>query len=100
MTRVATLHQQRPGGVGDTSPARGRPVAHILLCLCCVCVSYFQVASCVLLKVRVYLSCWVWSDFPTGGALQACFALLHPCLRILLAIYRPQLGCVSSCALQ
>jgi hypothetical protein len=38
MTRVATLHQQRPGGVGDTSPARGRPVAHILLCLCCVCV--------------------------------------------------------------
>ena len=38
MTRVATLHQQRPGGVGDTSPARGRPVAHIPLCLCCVCV--------------------------------------------------------------
>jgi hypothetical protein len=23
---------KRPGGVGDTSPARGRPVAHIMLC--------------------------------------------------------------------
>jgi hypothetical protein len=26
MTSTATLHQQRPGGVGDTSPTRGRPV--------------------------------------------------------------------------
>jgi hypothetical protein len=38
--------------------------------------------------------------FLRAGVLQACFVLLHPCLRILLAIYSeargPQLACVSS----
>jgi hypothetical protein len=38
MTRVATLHQQRPGVLATPPPARGRPVADLLLCLCCVCV--------------------------------------------------------------
>jgi hypothetical protein len=31
MTSVATLHQQRPGGVGNTCPAPGRLVADLLL---------------------------------------------------------------------
>jgi hypothetical protein len=75
MTRVATLHQQRPGGVGDTSPARGRPVAHILLCLCCVCVfsgNFLRAAQ--LVGVLLGLP---WSDFPTGGP-GLSFALLRP----------------------
>jgi hypothetical protein len=87
MTRVATLHQQRPGGVGDTSPAWGRPVAHILLCLCCVCVfsGNFLLACCS----KCVSTCLARPGviFLRAGALQASFVLLHPCLRILLAIY-------------
>jgi hypothetical protein len=89
-------------GVGDTSPARGRPVANLLLCLYCRgCV--FQVTSCVLLSVRVYLSCWAWSDFPTGGGAPGLFCLAtsmsaHPAHHV--HTVRPQLASVSSCALQ
>jgi hypothetical protein len=38
MTRVTALHQQRPGVLATPPPAWGRPVADLLLCLCCVCV--------------------------------------------------------------
>jgi hypothetical protein len=67
-----------------------------LLTSCCAfaACACFQVTSCVLLKVRVYLSCWAWTYFPTGGGLQACFVLLHPCLRILLAIYSEATACM------
>jgi hypothetical protein len=40
--------------------------------------------------------------FLRAGALQACFVLLHPCLRILLAIYSEATACMRqlTCALQ
>jgi hypothetical protein len=42
-------------GVGDTFPARGRPVANLLMCLCCVCVLSGNFFSCVLHSMRAYL---------------------------------------------
>jgi hypothetical protein len=63
----------------------------------------FQVTSCVLLSVRVYLSCWAWSDFPKGGGAPglsclAAFMSTHPARHV--CTRRPRLACVSSCALQ
>jgi hypothetical protein len=64
-----------------------------LLTSCCAfaACAYFQVISCVpRLKVRVYLSCWAWSDFPTGGGAPGLLCLAasmctHP--SVLLDIY-------------
>jgi hypothetical protein len=67
MRRVATLRT-------SDMMARGRLVAHILLCLCCVCVfsgNFLRAAQ----LVRVYLSCWAWSDFPTGGGAPGLLCL-------------------------
>jgi hypothetical protein len=96
MTRVATLsiYISRGLGVLATSPPPGGGQLLTSCCAFAVC-AWFQVTSCLLLKVRVYLSCWAWSDFPTGGALQSSFVLLHPCLRILLAIYSEATACMQ-----
>jgi hypothetical protein len=53
--------------------------------------------------VRVYLSCWAWSDFPTGGRgrsrplLSCCIHVYASCSPFTV---RTQLACVSLCALQ
>jgi hypothetical protein len=72
-------------------PGGGQLLTSCCASAACAC---FQVTSCVLLKVRVYLSCWAWSDFPTGGGAPGLFVLLHPCLRILLAIYSEATACM------
>jgi hypothetical protein len=59
-------HLPRPGEASCSHPA-----VRLLRVRACV-----QVTSCVLLKVRVYLSCWAcWSDFPTGGGAPGFFCL-------------------------
>jgi hypothetical protein len=68
-------------GVGSTSPARGRPVADmLLLCLLRLCDNFIQVISCVLRSLSVF--CLAWSDFSTGGGAPGLSSdvLLHPCL--------------------
>jgi hypothetical protein len=114
MTSTATLHQQRPaGGVGDTSPARGRPFANSCCTFAaCAC---FQVTSCIACclspcvptLVSALLDGWAWSDFPTGGGAPglSLFVLLHASMsthpaRHECTVVRPQHAPVSSCALQ
>ena len=95
MTGVATLHQQRPGGVGDTFPARGRPVANA--CCAFAASACLQVTSCVQSQsVSTSLSlAGPGVIFLRAGALQAyLFALMHPCLRILLAMYSEAAACI------
>jgi hypothetical protein len=95
MTRVATLHQQRPGGFRRHLPRPGEAsCSHPVACAFAAC-ACFQVTSCVLLKVRVY-SCLAGPGviLLRAGALQACFVLLHPCLRILLVIYSEATACM------
>jgi hypothetical protein len=67
-----------------------------LLTSCCASAACacFQVTSCVLLKVRVYLSCWAWSDFPTGGGAPGLFCLAASMSTFLLAIYSEATACM------
>jgi hypothetical protein len=77
MTRVATLHQLRGLGVLATPPPPGG--GQQLLTSCCAAFAAcacLHVTSCVLLKVRVYLSYRAWSDdFPTGRGAPGLFCL-------------------------
>jgi hypothetical protein len=82
-------HLPRPGG--------GQLLTSCCAFAACAC---FQVSSCVLSKSvsTIYLSsCWAWSDFPRTGALQASFVLLHPSLRILLAMYSEATAGILMC---
>jgi hypothetical protein len=54
-------------GVGDTSPARGRPVANVLLCLGCVSMFSGNSLPCMPRRVPAAFASWAWSVFPTGG---------------------------------
>jgi len=65
--------------VGNTSPARGRPLLTFLLCPCRVCVftGNFMRAVHACVQPVYLLVCWAWSDFPTGGGapgLSLCVA--------------------------
>jgi hypothetical protein len=74
------------------SPARGRPVADFLLCLCCVCVfsgNSLRVAQ------PVYLIAWSGVIFLRAGALQASLSCcIHVYTSFLPACtVRPWLAC-------
>jgi hypothetical protein len=103
MTRVATLHQQRPGGVGDTSPAPGRLVAHILLCLCCVCVfsgNFLRAAQSPYLLGHCLAGPGVILPYRRGRSRPVLFCCIHVYASCSPFTVRLQLACVSSCALQ
>ena len=79
-------------GVGSTSPARGRPVADMLLCLLRWCM-----LSGNLLRAA-QLFCLAWSDFPTGGGAPGLPSdvLLHPCLHHIIVMNSETAACVLS----
>jgi hypothetical protein len=58
-------------------PGGGQLLTSCCAFAACAC---FQVTSCVLLSVPVYLSCWAWSDFPTGGGAPGLF--LSCCIHV------------------
>jgi hypothetical protein len=91
MTSVATLHQQRPGAIGDISPARGRPVTDLLLCLCCVCVfsgNFLHAAQRARdLLVLLGLERFSYERGRSRPRALSFQVLLHPCLHIMLAVY-------------
>jgi hypothetical protein len=93
MTRVATLHQQRLGGCWRHLPRPG-----VLLTSCCAfaACACFHVTPCS----KSVSTCLAGPGviFLRAGALQACFVLLHPCLRILLAIYSEAAACMHASA--
>jgi hypothetical protein len=61
-------------GVGDTSPARGRPVANVLRCLGCV---YMFSGNSLQAAQRACFASWAWSVFPTGGGAQGLSLLWY-----------------------
>jgi hypothetical protein len=71
----------------NTFPARGRPVADILLCPFCVRVCQCsQVISCVLRSLSTCLFAWPGA-LPAEAALQVSqTVLLHPCLHIIMYV--------------
>jgi hypothetical protein len=95
MTCAATLHQQKPGGIGGTSPASGRPVANLMLCLRCLYVRVFfrYPLACCSASVSTCLA-GPGVIFLRAGAPQASFVLLHPCQYILLAMYSEVTACM------
>jgi hypothetical protein len=75
-------HLPRPGETSCSPPAV--PLLHA----CC------QVTSCVLSKSVSTCLAGPGVIFLRAGALQASFVLLHPCLRILLAMYSEATACI------
>jgi hypothetical protein len=89
MTCAAALHQQRPGGVGDPSPAAQGGLKLLKSCCAfaaCACFSgnFLRAAQ----RACRHLSCWAWtSNFLTGGGAPGLSiyleVLLYPCLHIM-----------------
>jgi hypothetical protein len=85
-----------PARVGSTSPARGRPVADMLLCLLRLCMlsgNFLRAAQPV-----CFFDCLAWSDFPTGGGAPCLSSdvLLHPCLHHIIVINSEAAACMMS----
>jgi hypothetical protein len=81
-----------PVGVGSTSPARGRPVADMLLCLLRLCMFSGNPLR------AAQLFCLAWSDFPTGGGAPGLSSdvLLHPCLHHIIVMNSEPAACMLS----